>query len=111
MKTRITRGAGIVLLSALALAGCSAVEAEFGSGEQSEAPEQSEQSEQSEAPEEQGFTNERTNDLQIYESQVQLSDGRFVTCLKYDEGYGGGMSCDWDNATAPDAPSASDGGE
>lgn len=99
MKTRIARGAGIVLLSVLALAGCSAVEAEFGGGEQSEpaAPEQSE---------EQTFTNRRTNDALVKESQVQLSDGRVVTCLKYDEVKGAGLSCDWDNATAP-----SDGGE
>ena len=108
MKTRIARRAGIALISVLALAGCSAVEAEFGGGEQSEAPEQSEQSE---APEGQGFTDRKTSDLWVNESRIQLSDGRFVTCLKYDEGYGAGMSCDWDNATAPDAPSASDGGE
>lgn len=107
MKTRIVRGAGIVLLSVLALTGCSAVEAEFGGGEEagSEAPEQSE------APEEGNFTDRKTNDAWVRESRVQLSDGRVVTCLKYDEGYGAGMSCDWDNATAPEAPSASDGGE
>ena len=107
MKTRIVRGAGIVLLSVLALTGCSAVEAEFGGSEQTEP-------EQSEAPEQSGggnFTDRGTNDTWVRESQVQLSDGRVVTCLKYDEGYGAGMSCDWDNATAPEAPSASDGGE
>ena len=107
MRTRIARGAGIVLLSVLTLAGCSAVEAEFGSGGETEP-------EQSEAPEQSGggnFTDRKTNDSWVRESRVQLSDGRVVTCLKYDEGYGAGMSCDWDNATTPDAPSASDGGE
>lgn len=99
MKNRIARGAGIALLSVLALAGCSAVEAEFGGGEQSEAPEAPEQSER------------QTSDPQIRESRIQLSDGRVVTCLKRKAGYSGGLSCDWDNATAPDAPSASDGGE
>ena len=107
MRTRIARGAGIVLLSVLTLAGCSAVEAEFGSGGETE-PEQSEAPEQSEGG---NFTDRKTNDSWVRESRVQLSDGRVVTCLKYDEGYGAGMSCDWDNATAPDAPSASDGGE
>lgn len=107
MRTRIARGAGIVLLSALALTGCSAVEAEFGGGGETgpEAPEQSE------APEEQGFTDRDTNDILVDESQIQLSDGRVVTCLKYDDFKRGGLSCDWDNATAPEAPSASDGGE
>lgn len=107
MKTRIVRGAGIVLLSVLTLAGCSAVEAEFGSGGKtgSEAPEQSEQSGGG------NFTNRRTNDIEVRESRVQLSDGRVVNCLKYDEVKGAGLSCDWDNATAPEAPSASDGGE
>lgn len=95
MRTRIA----LLSVLVLTLAGCSAAEAEFDSGEQSEAPES------------QGFTNRQTNDAWISESQVQLSDGRVVTCLKYDEGYGAGMSCDWNNATAPDAPSASDGGE
>lgn len=107
MRTRIARGAGIVLLSVLALTGCSAVEAEFGGGEEtgSEAPEQSE------APEEGNFTSRRTNDIEVRESRIQLSDGRVVNCLKYDEVHGAGLSCDWDNATAPEAPSASDGGE
>lgn len=107
MKTRIARGAGIVLLSVLALTGCSAVEAEFGGGGETEP----EQSEQSEAPDEQGFTNRKTNDIEVRESRIQLSDGRVVNCLKYDEVKGAGLSCDWDNATTPDAPSASDGGE
>lgn len=107
MKTRIARGAGIVLLSVLALTGCSAVEAEFGGSEQTEP-------EQSEAPEQSGggdFTDRETNDIEVGESRIQLSDGRVVTCLKYDEFKGAGLSCDWDNATAPEAPSASDGGE
>lgn len=107
MKTRIARGAGIVLLSVLALTGCSAVEDEFGSGGETE-PEQSEQSEQSEGG---NFTDRRTNDIEVRESRIQLSDGRVVNCLKYDEIKGAGLSCDWDNATAPEAPSASDGGE
>lgn len=107
MRTRIARGAGIVLLSVLALTGCSAVEEEFGEGEEtgSEAPEQSE------APEEGNFTDRKTNDFVVRESRIQLSDGRVVTCLKYDDFKRGGLSCDWDNATAPEAPSASDGGE
>lgn len=107
MRTRIARGAGVVLLSVLALTGCSAVEAEFGSGGETEP-------EQSEAPEQSGggnFTDRKTNDVWVKESRVQLSDGRVVTCLKYDEFKQGGLSCDWDNATAPGAPSASDGGE
>lgn len=104
MRTRIARGAGIALLSVLALTGCSAVEAEFGSGGETG-------SKQSEAPGEGNFTNRRTNDIMVDESQIQLSDGRVVTCLKYDEVKGAGLSCDWDNATAPEAPSASDGGE
>lgn len=104
MRTRIARGAGIALLSVLALAGCSAVEDEFGSGGETE-PEQSEQSEGG------NFTDRRTNDTEVRESQIQLSDGRVVNCLKYDEIKGAGLSCDWDNATAPEAPSASDGGE
>lgn len=99
MSRRVVRGAGIVLLSVLALTGCSAVEAEFGGGEQSEAPEAPEQSER------------RTSDPQIHESRIRLSDGRVVTCLKRRAGYSGGLSCDWDNATAPDSPSASDEGE
>lgn len=72
MRTRIARGAGIVLLSVLALAGCSAVEDEFGGGEEtgSEAPEQSGEG---------NFTDRKTNDVWVDESQIQLSDGRVVT--------------------------------
>lgn len=35
----------------------------------------------------------------ISQTYVELEDGRTVLCLTSKEGYSGGISCDWDNAT------------
>lgn len=34
----------------------------------------------------------------VYESPIKLNDDREVTCLVYDDGRSGGLSCDWANA-------------
>lgn len=34
----------------------------------------------------------------LYESRIELADGRTVTCIKLAIGYKGGLSCDWDGA-------------
>ena len=36
----------------------------------------------------------------VYTREVihRLSDGRVLTCITYKSGYGGGISCDWENA-------------
>lgn len=35
----------------------------------------------------------------LYERTVDLSDGRTVTCVIYDDYRMGGVSCDWGNAS------------
>ena len=37
----------------------------------------------------------------LSERIIKLKDGRVVTCVIYEGGYAGGLSCDWDNAKAP----------
>ena len=104
MRTRIARGAGIVLFSVLALTGCSAVEAEFGGGEQSEAP-------ASEAPASESSATPKDNPL-LDEVWITLSDGRRVVCVRNNAVREGGLSCDWDSAAVPaDSAEPSDGGE
>lgn len=34
----------------------------------------------------------------LYERSITLTDGRDVTCVVYQSGYKGGLSCDWENA-------------
>lgn len=98
MRTRIARGAGIALLSVLALTGCSAVEAEFGDPA-TEAP----ASESSTTPE---------DSFNLEEVWITLSDGRRVVCVRNDKLRQGGLSCDWDGAAVPaDSAEPSDGGE
>lgn len=103
MRTRIARGVGIVLLSVLALTGCSAVEAEFGDPA-SEAP-------ASEAPASESSTTPKDNPL-LDEVWITLSDGRRVVCVRNNAVREGGLSCDWDSAAVPaDSAEPSDGGE
>lgn len=37
----------------------------------------------------------------LSERIITLKDGRTVTCVIYDGGYPGGLSCDWANAKRP----------
>ena len=98
MRTRIARGVGIVLLSVLALTGCSAVEAEFGDPA-------------SEAPASESSTTPKDNPL-LDEVWITLSDGRRVVCVRNNAVREGGLSCDWDSAAVPaDSAEPSDGGE
>lgn len=41
---------------------------------------------------------EGNENTRLTEVHQVLSDGRTVTCLKYKNGYAGGLSCDWANA-------------
>lgn len=38
------------------------------------------------------------NSSTMYETKLDLSDGRQVTCAVYARANRGGLSCDWDNA-------------
>lgn len=33
----------------------------------------------------------------LKERTITLTDGRTITCIIYQNGYAGGLSCDWDN--------------
>lgn len=35
----------------------------------------------------------------MIEQEIELKDGRTVTCVLYDSNYSGGISCDWQNTT------------
>ena len=85
ISTRALTGAGTLALSALLLAGCNVLNET--SDRQSSNPEQ---------------TQEEKSDAELDEVQINLKDGRTITCVKYD-GYNGrgGLSCDWDNAKEP----------
>lgn len=37
----------------------------------------------------------------LLESKVKLVDGRKVTCVVFDGGHAGGLSCDWVSAATP----------
>lgn len=39
---------------------------------------------------------DKTNSGNVYETKVDLEDGRTITCLIYKEPRRGGLSCDWD---------------
>lgn len=42
-------------------------------------------------------------DFTANECKIKLHDGRTVTCISFDEyKAGGGLSCDWDNASSKD---------
>lgn len=70
---------GAVLVAALALAGC----AQQRSTSDPEPPPQS------------------NSTYELQERHIRLADGRDVTCLVYDSGKAGGISCDWVLANAP----------
>lgn len=43
-------------------------------------------------------------DFMAHECRIELHDGRTVTCINFNNynGGGGGLSCDWDNASGKD---------
>lgn len=51
-------------------------------------------------PNEDSETNLRVGSFgALSEHQMPLSDGRIVTCVVFQAGYKGGVSCDWERAS------------